>query len=143
MKKSIFVMLMISTNAFAGTAKDFKAKSIKMIVCQNVASYEEGMPENKLPTTGIKIFKPGSRSDVKPAAGAFLLSEFNLDDQGLLQEYSNQQYYFENIKNGKIEFSFIADWKANGELSVNSDGTAVGFINQKSQITELSCVLKF
>jgi hypothetical protein len=36
-------------------------------------------------------------------------------------------------------FRFLAAWKAHGELNLGADGTATGFINQKSHITELRC----
>src|SRR6266545_4255199 len=84
-----------------------------------------------------EIFKPGSRKDVKPRAGAFLLAE--LDPDGSDQDAFDQQFYFSPIKGGKLSFRFLAAWKAHGELNLGADGTATGFINQKSHITELRC----
>jgi len=36
----------------------------------------------------------------------------------------------------------IAAWKAHGELKLRPDGTATGFINQKTHITELRCTIR-
>src|SRR5262245_1514090 len=97
-----------------------------------------GQPEQEDTRRGMKIFKPGSRKDVKPRPGAFLLAEFDPDSGGQDTSY-DQQFYFSPIKGGKLSFRFLADWKAHGELNLGADGTATGFINKKSHITELRC----
>jgi hypothetical protein len=68
-------------------------------------------------------------------------AEFESSDGGGLKVFDNQQFYFSPVKGGKLSFHFIADWKANGELAPGAEGTATGFINQKTHITELSCAI--
>jgi hypothetical protein len=101
-------------------------------------SYDEDSPNEKTVARGVKIFKPGSRKDVKQRPGAFLLAEVDPDSDEQDAGY-DQQFYFSPIKGGKLSFRFIADWKAHGELNLRADDTATGFINQKDHITELRC----
>ena len=138
-----FFISMISIFAIASTvhASELKLKDIKQIICQSTFHFEEETPTERESVKGIKIFTPGSRTDVKPIPGAFLLAEYNLTEEGGLSNNDNQQYYLQPVKDGKITFAFIADWKANGELNLKADNTATGFINQKTHITELSCVV--
>ena len=98
----------------------------------------QGQPEREDSCPGLKIFKPGSRKDVKRLPGAFLLAEVDPDGDEQDAGY-DQQFYFSPIKGGKLSFRFIADWKAHGEPNLGADGTATGFINQKDHITELRC----
>jgi hypothetical protein len=114
------------------------SKKSKEIVCESTLFYEEDSPNEKTTVRGMKIFKPGSRKDVKARPGAFLLAEFD-PDSGEQDKIYDQQFYFSPIKGGKLSFRFIAAWKAHGELNLGADGTATGFINQKSHITELRC----
>lgn len=86
-----------------------KINGMKAIICVATAKYNEEDPNSKFPA--------GSRSDVKPVAGAFLLSEYDLNENGDIQEYGNQQFYFSDDGAGEISFEFIAPWKANGSSS--------------------------
>lgn len=119
-----------------------KLENIKQIVCESTVSYDEDTPNEKKPTHGVKTFTPGSRKDVKPRPGAFLLAESENADGSGQEVFDNQQFYFSPIKNGKLSFRFIAAWKAHGELKLRPDGTATGFINQKTHITELRCTIR-
>ena len=132
--------LVLTTSVLA--ASDLNLKDIKQIICQSTATYEQDTPDQKETTIrGIKIFTPGSRTDVKPRAGAFLLSEYDEQESGGLTNSGDEQFYLQPLKNGKITFVFIADWKAQGEFTINADGSAAGFINQKTHITDLSCII--
>jgi hypothetical protein len=135
---SIMLCGLIGLAAYAHAAPVLKLEKIKQIVCESTVSYDEDSPNEKTAARGVKIFKPGSRKDVKPRPGAFLLAEF--DPDGGEQDTSyDQQFYFSPIKGGKLSFRFLAAWKAHGELNLGADGAATGFINQKSHITELRC----
>jgi hypothetical protein len=123
-------------------------KNIKKIVCASMAHYEEETPNDKTPAAlgEVKIFTPGSRSDVKQAPGAFLLEEIELGDNAARDD-GDQQYYFSVEKNGTLSFAFIAAWKASGSLKIgayNGDKgyAASGILNQKSHITELGCIVQ-
>jgi hypothetical protein len=135
---SIMLCGLIGLAAYAHAAPALKLEKIKEIVCESTLSYEEDSPNEKTTARGVKIFKPGSRKDVKARPGAFLLAEFD-PDSGEQDKSYDQQFYFSPIKGGKLSFRFIAAWKAHGELNLGADGTATGFINQKSHITELRC----
>jgi hypothetical protein len=135
---SIMLCGLIGLAAYAHAAPVLKLEKIKQIVCESTVSYEEDSPNENTAARGVKIFKPGSRKDVKPRPGAFLLAEFD-PDSGEQDASYDQQYYFSPIKGGKLSFRFLAAWKAHGELNLGTDGTATGFINQKSHITELRC----
>lgn len=135
---SIMLCGLIGLAAYAHAAPVLKLEKIKQIVCESTVSYEEDSPNEKTAARGMKIFKPGSRKDVKPRPGAFLLAEFD-PDSGEQDTSYDQQYYFSPIKGGKLSFRFLAAWKAHGELNLGADDTATGFINQKSHITELRC----
>lgn len=142
MKKTAIVACgLVSIAACAHAAPVLKLENIKQIVCESTAYYEQDTPNKKTPARGVKIFTPGSRKDVKPRPGAFLLAEFESADGGGLKVFDYQQFYFSPVKGGKLSFDFIADWKANGELVLGAEGTATGFINQKTHITELSCAI--
>ena len=121
---TIMVCALIGFSGYAQAAPALKLENIKQIVCESTVSYDEDSPNEKTAAHGVKIFKPGSRKDVKPRPGAFLLAEVdpNSDEH-----------------DGKLSFRFIAEWKAHGELNLRDDGTATGFINQKDHITELRC----
>lgn len=137
MKRLTIVLCgLIGLAAHAHAAPALKLENIKQIVCESTLSYDEDSPDEKTAASGVKIFKPGSRKDVKPRAGAFLLAERDPDSD---EEEYDQQFYFSPIKGGKLSFRFIAGWKAHGALNLAADGTATGFINQKSHITELRC----
>jgi|SoiMetStandDraft_2_1073263.scaffolds.fasta_scaffold97902_2 hypothetical protein len=135
---SIMLCGLIGLAAYAHAAPVLKLEKIKQIVCESTVSYEEDSPNEKTAARGVKIFKPGSRKDVKPRPGAFLLAEFD-PDSGEQDTSYDQQFYFSPIKGGKLSFRFLAAWKAHGELNLGADGAATGFINQKSHITELRC----
>src|SRR5215475_7014074 len=130
--------------AAAAHAAPAKLENIKQIVCESTVSYDEDTPDQKKPAHGVKTFTPGTRKDIKlkPRPGAFLLAESENADGGGQEVVGDQQYYFSPIKGGKLSFSFIADWKAHGELKLGPDGTATGFINQKDHITELKCTIR-
>jgi len=134
---TIMVCALIGLSAYAHAAPALKLENIKQIVCESTVSYDEDSPNEKTAAHGVKIFKPGSRKDVKPRPGAFLLAEIDPDSDE--QDADDQQFYFSPIKDGKLSFRFIAEWKAHGELNLSVDGTATGFINQKDHITELRC----
>jgi hypothetical protein len=138
--KGIAIMVCggIGLGASAHAAPGPKLENIKQIVCESTAYYEQDTPSDKTSARGVKIFTPGSRKDVKPRPGAFLLAEFDPDSGEQGASY-DQQFYFSPIKGGKLSFRFLADWKAHGELNLGADGAATGFINQKSHITELRC----
>jgi hypothetical protein len=92
------------------------------------------------------VFTPGSRKDVKPAPGAFILDEVELTPTDARDE-GDQQYYFSMEKDGSLSFAFLAEWKASGSLKIgaynNFNGfAATGILNQKSHITELSCFVQ-
>jgi hypothetical protein len=141
--KGIAIMVCggIGLGASAHAAPGPKLENIKQIVCESTAYYEQDTPSDKTSARGVKIFTPGSRKDVKPRPGAFLLAEFERADGGGLKVFDNQQFYFSPVKGGKLSFDFIADWKANGELVLGAEGVATGFINQKGHVTELSCAI--
>jgi hypothetical protein len=158
MKKIAMALIFLSSSStvFAGT-KDLSAlealeldapaveiQNVKKIVCNATAYYEEETPEEKTPSQSLdlKIFVPGTRKDVQSAKGAFLLTEYSLNENRNLQANIDQQYYFSQDPNGKIKFEFVAGWKANGELTLAGRDSATGFINQKSHVTELSCQLE-
>ena len=136
---TVLVCGLVSLAASAHAAPGLKLEAIKQIRCESTQSYEEDTPNEKTAAQGVKIFTPGSRKDVKPRAGAFLLAEFDRADG---EEEANQQFYFSPVKGNKLSFRFIAAWKAHGELKVGADSTATGFINQKSHITELTCTIR-
>jgi hypothetical protein len=137
------IALALLTTAFAHAAPEIKLENIKQIVCESVAYYEEDTPNETTPGRGVKIFVPGSRKDVRPKAGAFLLTEYDDAQQGGgLTFTDNQQYYFNPVKDGKLTFAFIADWKANGELTLGADNTATGWLNQKTHVTTLNCAVQ-
>ena len=135
---TIMLCALIGLPAYAHAAPVLKLENIKQIVCESTVSYDEDSPNEKTAARGVKIFKPGSRKDVKRRPGAFLLAEVDPDSDEQDAGY-DQQFYFSPIKGGKLSFRFIADWKAHGELNLRADGTATGFINQKDHITELRC----
>ena len=138
---TIIVCGLVSLAASAHAAPVLKLEKIKQIVCEATAHYEEDTPNKKTPARGVKVFTRGSRKDLKPRPGAFLLAEFESADDGGLKVSDNQQFYFSPVKGGKLSFDFIANWKAHGELVLGAEGTATGFINQKTHITELSCAI--
>ncbi|MGZ3775773.1 MAG: hypothetical protein ACXVCY_18385 [Pseudobdellovibrionaceae bacterium] len=144
MKKMLAILSLMSISSTVLAAPILRIEKVKSIICAATAYHEEDTPNEKTPAQGtdFKIFTAGSRRDVKPAPGAFILAEYSLDQKNDLNEEGNQQFYFSQDKTGKITFKFIADWKANGELTLDGNETAKGFINQKSHITELSCLLK-
>ena len=139
---TIMVCALIGFSGCAHAAPALKLENIKQIVCESTVSYDEDTPNEKKPTHGVKTFTPGSRMDVKPRPGAFLLAESENADGSGQEAFDNQQFYFSPIKNGKLSFRFIAAWKAHGELKLRPDGTATGFINQKTHITELRCTIR-
>ena len=134
---TVLVCGLVSLTASAHAARVLKLEDIKQIRCESTVSYDEDTPNEKTAAQGVKIFLPGSRKDVKPRAGAFLLAESDRADGG--EQETNQQFYFSPVKGNKLSFRFLAAWKAHGELKLGADGTATGFINQKSHITELTC----
>ena len=138
--KRLTVMLyaLIGLPAYAHAAPAVKLENIKQIVCDSTVSYDKESPNEKTAARGVKVFKPGSRKDVKRHPGAFLLAELDPDSDEQDAGY-DQQYYFSPIKGGKLSFRFIAEWKARGELNLGADDAATGFINQKDHITELRC----
>ena len=136
---TVLVCGLVSLAASAHAAPGLKLEDIEQIRCESTVSYDEDTPNEKTAAQGVKIFTPGSRKDVKPRAGAFLLAEFDRADG---EEEANQQFYFSPVKGNKLSFRFIAAWKAHGELKVGADSTATGFINQKSHITELTCTIR-
>ena len=136
---TVLVCGLVSLAASAHAAPGLKLEDIEQIRCESTVSYDEDTPNEKTAAQGLKIFTPGSRKDVKPRAGAFLLAEFDRADG---EEEANQQFYFSPVKGNKLSFRFIAAWKAHGELKVGADSTATGFINQKSHITELTCTIR-
>lgn len=136
---TVLVCGLVSLAASAHAAPGLKLEDIKQIRCESTVSYDEDTPNEKTAAQGVKVFTPGSRKDVKPRGGAFLLAEFDRADG---EEEANQQFYFSPVKGNKLSFRFIAAWKAHGELKVGADSTATGFINQKSHITELTCTIR-
>ena len=136
---TVLVCGLVSLAASAHAAPGLKLEDIEQIRCESTVSYDEDTPNEKTAAQGVKICTPGSRKDVKPRAGAFLLAEFDRADG---EEEANQQFYFSPVKGNKLSFRFIAAWKAHGELKVGADSTATGFINQKSHITELTCTIR-
>jgi len=138
---AIMLCALIGHPAYAQAAPVLKLENIKQIVCESTVSYDEDSPNDKTAALGVKMFKPGSRKDVKRRPGAFLLAEVDPDSDEQDAGY-DQQFYFSPIKGGKLSFRFIADWKARGELNLGADGTATGFINQKDHITELRCKIQ-
>lgn len=137
---TVLVCGLISLAASAHAAPRLKLEDIKQIRCESTLSYDEDTPNEKTAAQGVKIFTPGSRKEVKPRAGAFLLAEFDPADGG--EPEANQQFYFSPVKGNKLAFRFIAAWKAHGELKLGANRTATGFINQKSHITELTCTIR-
>ncbi|MGZ3787879.1 MAG: hypothetical protein ACXVLQ_05115 [Bacteriovorax sp.] len=142
MKKLIAAFLVLhSFSLFAGSLKP-----VKEIICQATVTYDEESPNEKMPASAIFIFRNGLRkmNDTRnrPGKTSFVLAEYKQgqDSRGLAEE-GEQQFYFGPIKEDKVQFEFIADWKAFGELTLSKDGSAKGFINQKTHITELSCFL--
>jgi hypothetical protein len=133
---TIMVCALFGLSAYVHAAPALKLENIKQIVCESTVSYDKDSPNEKTAARGVKIFKPGSRKGVKPRPGAFLLAEVDPDSDE--QDAVDQQFYFSPIKDGKLSFRFIAEWKAHGELNL-TDGTATGFINSKDHITELRC----
>src|SRR5262249_2047862 len=79
-----------------------KLENIKQIVCESTVSYDEDTPNEKKPTHGVETFTPGSRKDVKPRPGAFLLAESENADGSGQEVFDNQQFYFSPIKNGNL-----------------------------------------
>jgi hypothetical protein len=145
MKTFIIVVvfgLLNSINALAAGKID--GKSIEMIICQGTVSYDEETPDEKRPSGEIYIFRAGTRPDVRVKPGAFLESDYSLDEKGSLQGGGDSQYYFTDAVNGKIKFAFIAAYKSSGELSWSGtfDGMAKGYINTKGHVTELSCSIR-
>src|SRR5438067_333171 len=120
----VFCALAFLTSPLARAEGPVKLENIKQIVCDSVTHYEQDTPDQKEPARGIKIFASGSRKDMKPKPGAFLLSEFDEAEGSGLVVDDNQQYYFDPIKDGKLTFAFVADWKANGELTLAAGGRA-------------------
>ena len=123
-------------------ASDLNLKDIKQIVCESTATYNTDTPDQKVADRGGKIFifNPGSRNDVKIKPNAFVLVEYEaLEGSGLQTDNMLQQYYLQPVKDGKIVFNFILDWKGHGEITIKENGAAVGFIDQKTYVTELSC----
>jgi hypothetical protein len=137
---TVLVCGLVSLAASAHAAPGLKLEDIKQIRCESTFSYDEDTPNEKTAAQGVKVFTPGSRKDVKPRAGAFLLAEFDRADGG--EQEANQQFYFSPLKGNKLSFHFIAAWKARGELKLGADSTATGFINQKSHVTELTCTIR-
>ena len=131
---------LVSLAASVHAAPGPTLEDIKQIRCESTVSYDEDTPNEKTAAQGVKIFTPGSRKDVKPRAGAFLLAEFDRAEGG--EQEANQQFYFSPVKGNKLSFHFIAAWKARGELKLGADSTATGFINQKSHVTELTCTIR-
>ena len=123
-------------------APALKLENIKRIVCESIAYWEQDTPNEKSLARGVKIWAPGSRRDVHPRPGAFLLAEYQADAENGLTLFNDQQYYFDPIRDGILTFAFIADWKANGELSLGANDTANGWINQKTHMTDLQCVIE-
>ena len=113
---TIIVCGLVSLAASAYAAPVLKLEKIKQIVCEATAHYEEDTPNKKTPARAVKVFTRGSRKDLKPRPGAFLLAEFESADDGGLKVSDNQQFYFSPVKGGKLSFDFIANWKAHGEL---------------------------
>ena len=135
---TIMLCALIGHPPYAHAAPALKLEDIKPIVCESTVTYDKDGPNEKTAARGVKMFKPGSRKDVKRRPGAFLLAEVDPGSDEQDAGY-DQQFYFSPIKGGKLSFRFIADWKAHGELNLGADGTATGFINQKDHITELRC----
>ena len=94
----------VGLGASAHAAPGPKLENIKQIVCESTAYYEQDTPSDKTSARGVKIFTPGSRKDVKPRPGAFLLAEFERADGGGLKVFDNQQFYFSPVKGGKLSF---------------------------------------
>ena len=134
---TIMLCALIGHPPYAHAAPVVKLEDIKQIVCESTVSYDEDSPNKKTAAHGVKIFKPGSRKDVKRRPGAFLLAEVDPNSDG--QDADDQQFYFSPIRDGKLSFRFIAEWKAHGELNLRDEGTATGFINSRDRITELRC----
>ena len=145
-------LFLLTLSLFSGAAQAaapvVTVKNIKKITCAAMAYYEEETPNEKTPAGpgGVKLFTPGSRKDVKPAAGAFILDEVSLSATDARDD-GNQQYYFSMEKDGTLSFAFLAEWKASGSLKLGAyDGftgyAATGILNQKSHITELSCFIE-
>lgn len=127
--------------ARAASAPKLAIQNISQIVCEATTSYEEDAPGQKTPVQALLIFTAGSRTDVKPAPGAFVLNQYALDQNNQLHAFDgNNQYYF-SLAGDKLTFGFIAPWKAQGELTVKADGTAQGTINSKTHMNDLTCVL--
>ena len=138
--KTLFLASAIMLSSTSARSADFKLEDIKQIVCDSTVRYEKDSPNDKTTVRGIKIFTPGSRNDVGPRPGAFLLAEYQLRDDAMTV-FDNQQFYFKPINDGKLSFEFIASWKSEGVLQLGQNNTASGFINSKDHITELSCAL--
>src|SRR6266478_9198136 len=94
---TIMVCALIGFSGCAHAAPALKLENIKQIVCESTLSYDEDSPNEKTAARGVKIFKPGSRKDVKPRAGAFLLAEVDPDSDEQDADY-DQQFYFSPIK---------------------------------------------
>jgi hypothetical protein len=79
---TVLVCGLVSIAASAHAAPGLKLEDIKQIRCESTFSYDEDTPNEKTAAQGVKVFTPGSRKDVKPRAGAFLLAEFA--DRGVI-----------------------------------------------------------
>ena len=129
-----------ATGAYVGAP--LSLNQIRQIVCEGTVRYEEATPNDKEPARGVWIFTPGSRKEFRPKPGAFLLAEYLESEAGGMRVYDNQQFYFEPVKDGKLNFAFVLDYKASGSLTLGAENSATGFINSKSHITELSCAIE-
>lgn len=139
MKATFFTFVLIL--AFAGTAQaKIQISNIQSIVCKTGVEYDEESPSNKTQSDiGVKIFVPGSRTDVRAAKGAFILTECgSVTAESTMECLGNQQFYLEEVANDKIHFGFLLEYKASGDLEVKGE-TATGQINQKGHVTELNC----
>lgn len=134
MKNVLFLFTLLSVSAVAedGISNPFaplNVENIQQVICKDSQN-----------SNNLKIFTRGVRKDVGDQKGAFLLTEYSIEEGTML---SNQQYYFSADQN-ILSFNFIADWKAFGEIRFDKSSTSgTGFISQKNHETGLECTLAF
>jgi hypothetical protein len=119
-----FISLTQTASASA-SASALDVESINQIICKDVSDY-----------SNIKIFTKGTLAEVENSTNGFLLTDYNAGNGSI---NGNQQYYFEADSN-ILYFSFIADWKAHGQIEVNTlEDQAPGHIIVKETKTKLTC----
>jgi hypothetical protein len=95
---TIMVCALIGLSAYAHAAPALKLENIKQIVCESTVSYDEDSPNEKTAARGVKIFKPGSRKDVKPRPGALAHGELDLRADGTATGFINQKDHITELR---------------------------------------------